>query len=189
MISRDPAVANIKNFVESNTFAYKVGDTGPGGGVIFFVDRFNEYSNFTYLEVAPSSTEVARTWATNVNSNQTTSVSGSDSRGLGGGHQNTIDIVAQSGNVAATCAAAYCADLVSGGQPDWYLPSLAELLLIYRVVHLDLNAGGFLNSTYWTSTEFPSSPDGAATVGFLTGSPSINAPKNTSNRVRAIRRF
>lgn len=189
MTSRDPSVANVRNFVESNTFAYKVGDTGPGGGVVFFVDRFKEYSDFTYLEVAPSSTEVARTWATDVNSNQTTSVTGSDSRALGGGYQNTIDIVAQSGNVSATCAAAYCADLVSGGQSDWYLPSLAELVLIYRVIHLDLSTGGFLNSSYWTSTEFPSSPDGAATVGFLTGGPSTNVTKNTSARVRAIRRF
>jgi hypothetical protein len=35
-------------------FDYKIGDTGPGGGVVFFVDRYNEYSGFTYLEVAPN---------------------------------------------------------------------------------------------------------------------------------------
>ena len=34
-------------------FSYKIGDTGPGGGIVFFVDRYNEYSGFTYLEVAP----------------------------------------------------------------------------------------------------------------------------------------
>jgi hypothetical protein len=34
-------------------FDYKIGDTGPGGGIVFFVDRYNEYSGFTYLEVAP----------------------------------------------------------------------------------------------------------------------------------------
>ena len=203
MTSRDPAVANVasdisnlnnrlgiaESYVSNNTFTYKVGDTGPGGGVIFFVDRFNEHSDFTYLEVAPSSTEVARSWATNINSNQTTSVAGADSRALGGGHQNTIDIVAQEGNVAVTCAAAYCADLTSGGQSDWYLPSLAELVLIYRVVHLDLGTGSFLNSNYWASTESPTSPDGAAVVGFISGGAAINTAKSTSARVRAIRRF
>ena len=35
-------------------FSYKIGDTGPGGGIVFFVDRYNEYSDFTYLEVAPN---------------------------------------------------------------------------------------------------------------------------------------
>jgi hypothetical protein len=153
MTNRNPAVANVGNFVANNTFTYKVGDTGPGGGIIFFVDRFNEYSDFTYLEVAPIAAEVQRTWATNVNSNQTTSVTGADSRALGGGHQNTIDIVAQSGNIAATCAAAYCADLTSGGQSDWYLPSLAEIKTVYDVVHLGLGVGGFGSGDYWSSSE------------------------------------
>jgi len=35
-------------------FSYKIGDTGPGGGIVFFIDRYNEYAGFTYLEVAPS---------------------------------------------------------------------------------------------------------------------------------------
>ena len=35
-------------------FSYKIGDTGPGGGIVFFVDRYNEFSGFTYLEVAPA---------------------------------------------------------------------------------------------------------------------------------------
>ena len=35
-------------------FDYKIGDTGPGGGIVFFVDRYNEYTGFTYLEVAPN---------------------------------------------------------------------------------------------------------------------------------------
>jgi hypothetical protein len=35
-------------------FSYKIGDTGPGGGIVFFIDRYNEYAGFTYLEVAPN---------------------------------------------------------------------------------------------------------------------------------------
>ena len=139
---------NPRNLINAG-FTYKVGDTGPGGGIIFFVDRFNEYAGFTYLEVAPVGTQLQRTWATNT----TTAVNGADSRALGGGYQNTLDIVAQTGNVAATCAAAYCADLVSGGQSDWYLPSISELQLVRNVVYNQLGVGGFLNSSYWSSTE------------------------------------
>ena len=40
-------------------FSYKIGDTGPGGGIVFFVDRYNEYSDFTYLEVAPNEVDAA----------------------------------------------------------------------------------------------------------------------------------
>ena len=167
-------------------FAYKVGDTGPGGGKIFFVDRFDEYTGFTYLEVAPVGVEVQRTWATNANSNQTTAVSGADSKALGGGYQNTIDIVAQSGNVAATCAAAYCADLTSGGQSDWYLPSSGEMSLVYNVVHLQLGVGGFASDNYWNSSE-----DGANvgwTQSFYYGFQS-NSTKSTTYRLRPVRRF
>ena len=170
-------------------FSYKVGDTGPGGGVIFFVDRFDEYTGFTYLEVAPVGTEVQRTWATGAN--WTALVSGADSRALGGGYQNTLDIVAQAGNVAATCAAAYCADLTSGGQSDWYLPSWAEIKMVNDVVHLGLSVGGFVFATsgltyYWSSTENKAT-DGWSWdfyYGFLGG-----GPKNETYYVRPVRRF
>ena len=54
-------------------FDYKIGDTGPGGGIVFFVDRYNEYSGFTYLEVAPNEVDAttptgadAIVWSTSV---------------------------------------------------------------------------------------------------------------------------
>jgi hypothetical protein len=40
-------------------FSYKIGDTGPGGGIVFFVDRYSEYSGFTYLEVAPNEVDAS----------------------------------------------------------------------------------------------------------------------------------
>jgi hypothetical protein len=170
---------------QSPTFDYKVGDTGPGGGIIFFVDRYNEYSGFTYLEVAPVSTAVTREWATDVNSNQITTVSGADSKALGAGYQNTIDIVAQVGNVAATCAAKYCADLTFGGQSDWYLPSIAELKMIYEVafMHLSIN---FAYDYYWSSSEYE--PYRAWSFQFEYGSPSANY-KFVTSLALPIRRF
>lgn len=170
--------------VSAPSFTYKVGDTGPGGGIIFFVDRFDEYAGFTYLEVAPVSTEVQRTWATGAN--QTTAVSGADSKALGAGYQNTLDIVAQAGNVGATCAAAYCADLTSGGQSDWYLPSISELKMLYEVVYLNLAVGGFTDANYWSSSEYI--PHFAWLQGFYSGYQGNNN-KGTTYYVRPVRRF
>jgi hypothetical protein len=174
-----------------SSFAYKVGDTGPGGGIIFFVDRFNEYTGFTYLEVAPVSTQVQRTWATDTDpgpgiGNQQTGVSGADSRALGAGYQNTLDIVAQTGNVAATCAAKYCDDLVSGGQSDWYLPSISELQLVRNVVYNQLGVGGFLNSSYWSSTE-----NTASNAWYYTFHTELldTLSKTQNQYVRPVRRF
>jgi hypothetical protein len=171
------------------TFTYKVGDTGPGGGIIFFVDRYDEYADFTYLEVAPVSTQVTRTWATNVNSNQSTFVSGADSKALGAGHQNTLDIVAQTGNIAATCAAAYCADLTSGGQSDWYLGSIAEMRMVYDIVGLQLGVGGFTfgdSVYYWSSTEYAAN---AAQFVYFTSGSQYYTNKSYTYYVRPIRRF
>jgi len=168
------------------TFTYKVGDTGPGGGIIFFVDRYDEYAGFTYLEVAPVSTQVQRTWVTNVNSNRTTVVSGADSRALGGGYQNTLDIVAQTGNVAATCAAKYCDALTSGGKSDWYLPSVSEIKMIYEVVHLNLGVGGFASDYYWSSSEIASTD--AWLQDFFYGY-QFNNTKDFLTYVRPMRKF
>jgi len=171
--------------VSSNsTKTYKVGDTGPGGGIIFFVDRFDEYANFTYLEVGPVSTEVTRTWATGVN--QTAAVAGADSKALGAGLQNTIDIAAQAGNVAATCAAVYCDTLTSGGQSDWYLPSLAEIKMVWEVVKLNLGVGGLGDGYYWSSSDVGS--NSAFSYLFLYGIMTDSTKSNTYY-VRPIRRF
>jgi hypothetical protein len=171
--------------VSSNsTKTYKVGDTGPGGGIIFFVDRFDEYADFTYLEVAPVSTEVTRSWATGAN--QTALVAGADSKALGGGLQNTIDIAAQAGNVAATCAAVYCDTLTSGSKSDWYLPSLAEMKMVWEVVYLNLGAGSFVSAGYWTSSENAAS--NAWWQSLNVGNQNTDG-KNASYYVRPIRRF
>jgi len=42
---------------------YKVGDTGPGGGIIFF-DKTSVTNGWRYLEAAPASTEMKANWDT-----------------------------------------------------------------------------------------------------------------------------
>ena len=136
--------------VTITTAAYAIGDTGPGGGKIFITPSTAGNSTGQYFEVAPSSAQVARTWATYANSNQTTAVSGADGTAIGTGAQNTIDIVAQAGNVAATSAAVYASDYTNGGFSDWFLPSKNELNELYtqRAV---LSSP---QSNYWSSSEY-----------------------------------
>lgn len=176
--------AGIVTVSSNSTKTYKVGDTGPGGGIIFFVDRFDEYAGPTYLEVAPASTQVSRTWATGAN--QGASVAGADSTALGAGLQNTTDIAAQAGNVAATCAAVYCDTLTSGGQSDWYLPSIAELKILYDVAFLNLGGAGFVRDYYWSSTE--NAAGNAVSKDFYTGGEFLSNKSDTVY-VRPVRRF
>jgi hypothetical protein len=171
-----------------DTVSYTIGDIGPGGGKIFITPSTVGNSTGKYFETAPVATEVSITWATG--SNQSIAVSGADGTAIGTGAQNTIDIVAQSGNVAATSAAVYCSELDFGGYSDWFMPSLGEL----RELHSSKNIiGDFDNFTYWSSSEvdaatawtkvfFPSEhPDD--------GLEQSDSTKNGGPKVRPIRSF
>jgi hypothetical protein len=54
-------------------------------------------------------------------------VSGANARAIGSGYQNTVDINAQAGNVAASSAAVYAFGYSNNGKSDWHLPSKDEL--------------------------------------------------------------
>ena len=71
-------------------FDYKVGDLGPAGGYIFYVDTEDRFEGFTYLEAAPSDLATTYIW-----SDVTDSFVGTE-RGLGKGEANTLAIIAQS---------------------------------------------------------------------------------------------
>ena len=115
-----------------------VGDTGPGGGIVFYVAA----SNFTstgstcnttcrYLEAAPTSGTNAWTDATYAWSGNTTVRIGATAEGtaIGTGYANTLAIVGQASggntaNRAATNARAYRGP---NNLSDWFLPSKDEL--------------------------------------------------------------
>ena len=120
---------------------YTIGDTGPGGGKIFYIDETDAYP-WDYLEVAPVDQGVSA-W-----SNIDDVLIGTTESGLGTGQANTEAIIAQTGHTAS--AAKLCADYVSPtGYDDWYLPSEVELSLIIY------NLSGYLpeNDDHWSSTE------------------------------------
>ena len=161
--------------------AYAIGDVGPGGGKIFITPSTAGNSTGQYFEVAPVGVEVQRTWATGFY--QLFSAGASDTA-IGTGAQNTIDIDAQSGNVAATSAAVYCSELVSGGQSDWFLPSKDELNQMWANTAA-LNTS-FSTGLYWSSTE----PDAtwAWTQYFNTGTQNVYN-KGGTYYVRPVRSF
>jgi hypothetical protein len=118
---------------------YTVGQTGPGGGTVFYVATTSFScgptlaATCTYLEAAPSGwntgADPSLTWATNVNNNRTTTVPapGAIQTAIGTGYQNSNAIVAQTGNVAASSAAVAARAYRGSGLTDWYLPSRDEL--------------------------------------------------------------
>ena len=145
------ALTSISDIPDVST-AYQLGGTGPAGGIIFITPDTVGNSTGMYFEVAPSASQLQRSWATG--GNQSSAVSGADATAIGFGSQNTIDIVAQSGNVSATSAAAYASGYEYGGFSDWFLPSLDELQELYAIEDLDPGTiPGLLGSNYWSSTE------------------------------------
>ena len=137
-------------------FVYLVGDRGPGGGFIYYVNQSGFSCGAThsttgsptggkckYLEVAPygwnGGSDPKKTWA--VTANQSTDVSDianesfpyNSGSGVGLGYKNSIAIVAQNGAYNASSndyAAGAAREYAGGSKSDWYLPSNAELNLL-----------------------------------------------------------
>lgn len=134
-------------------FAYKVGDTGPAGGTIFFVDRYSEYGDFTYLEAAPPgwfATEYDPAVDPSVLSiplcdefvslGAVETVAGPlfkwSARALGSGDANSFELMKEpscsSGGVQR--AMEYATTVDGQTYDDWYLPSIAETELLVRTL-------------------------------------------------------
>ncbi len=154
-----------------------VGQTGPGGGIVFF-DKGNTNGGWQYLESATSDQSTGIAWGCYV-----TSIPGTQLT-VGSGETNTSLIVA--GCNEASFAAKLCNDLVSGGQSDWFLPSRDELNLMYKNLHQN-SQGNFTAANYWSSTEFDF-PDYAWFFFFGSGN-AYGTFKNDTRRVRAVRAF
>jgi hypothetical protein len=170
---------------------YKVGDTGPAGGIIFYVNP-SAGDGWKYLEAAPASTEGKDIqWAANAGM----VIGTSTERGMG--KQNTqaiMNFALQTGENMA--AARLCDRLQYGGYDDWFLPSKAELGIMYLNLKME-GIGGFRDGSYWSSSE-SGDRNGAWAQNFSDGhqySDGYDAygdnsgAKNRRKSVRAIRQF
>ena len=186
----------------------KVGDIGPGGGIVFYDAGKDEYWG-RYLEMAPKSCEGERlSWRPAGNTKTVYTGSGSQSaaelrllaKGLGMGKVNTRVITLALGAGTKPYAAKFAEDSTCGGKDDWFLPSKDELDIAFnrlaqnRVAGNDTPVGGFNKGYYWTSTDYNNST--AWTQYFMDGQQfdrvqTLDGNRNPPNpfRVRPIRAF
>jgi len=128
----------------SHRHYFNVGDIGPAGGIIFYVNN-QKSDGWTYLEVAPAEYEFSAPWGL-----YGTAVpeSGTD---VGSGKKNT-DIMVSLTRVEGRDSAAYkCRQLEINGFNDWFLPSKDELSLIYTTLYSE-GIGSFKDDWYWSSS-------------------------------------
>lgn len=164
----------------SLVWAGSLGDTGPGGGKVFYYSAggFNCGPAFNstgspdsglchYLEAAPTTwkggaSDPTLNWADAGYLSTNVGVTGASNTGVGGGYKNSLAILAQGNgvNTAAGASRAYA----GGGQSDWYLPSISELeyLISYATTSpfstsspgLGMKLSGGTSGFYATSNQY-----------------------------------
>jgi DUF1680 family protein len=167
------------------TREYAVGDAGPAGGWIFYVNPNFAADGWRCLEAAPFDQSGGAKWGC-----FRTAIAGARGTAVGSGRQNTADILAA---CAEPESAAYlCANLNVNGVRGWHLPSREELALLYRNLRA-VGLGDFLdggrkeNIDYWTSTQV--SADMAGHLDFADFGRYHYDDKDFPRRVRAVRAF
>jgi len=131
--------------VPAAPIAYKIGDKGPAGGIIFY-DKGNNNEGWRYLEAAPSDFRPAP-WSV-----KETRIDGLQET-IGSGKRNTQIIVEKLNKTSGEwdTAAQKCAELNFGGFNDWFLPSKDELDQMYGQLKRR-NLGNFKDEWYYTSS-------------------------------------
>lgn len=125
-----------------------IGDTGPGGGIVFYVASANFTSTGSdcntackYLEAATSDLAPGA-WC-----NDATTSLNVTATGIGSGMSNTTSARTTCTTSGAIKAAA---DYTNNGKTDWHLPSKDELNQLYSQ---KTTVGGFSAGYYWSSSE------------------------------------
>jgi hypothetical protein len=166
----------------ANGGACVLGETGPGGGKVFYVAS----SNFTstgsdcgtackYLEAAPSDHSSTVAWCSN-----TSSSLGVTGTGIGSGMSNT----ATADSTCTSGAIQVAADYTYNDKTDWHLPSKDELAQLYAQ---RTTVGGFSWEYYWSSSEY--SAGDARTQYFLWDYQDYSPKHASSRKVRLVRAF
>jgi len=191
------AVTVVANF---EPITYAIGDTGPGGGKIFYynadgftvegygepgdVDYFASYTAH-YLEAAlVNAAETALMWASEgFQSSGIPGLTWATGSPIGTGRKNTALILSIDADAPAAKA---CKDFTAGGKSDWFLPSQYEV----EEMSKQNDIVEFLPTvnSYWTSTPFVATNNQAWGISMGTGITSVQGKSNTL-LVRAIRAF
>ncbi|MDR0301503.1 MAG: DUF1566 domain-containing protein [Treponema sp.] len=169
---------------------YSLGDTGPGGGKIFYVSTagFTMMDNSTtahYLEAAPADMATTLAWASSAfipstfgGTGDWVDITGTETA-IGTGRKNTALILATDADAPAAKA---CVEYSINEKTDWFLPSKDERNELYnRKADVGITSGD-----YWSSSEYSS--DYAWAQNFSNGGGG-GSVKSYTNLVRAVRAF
>jgi len=164
---------------------YTLGDIGPAGGLIFYVNPNYATDGWRYLEAAPCDLSTCAKWGC-----FRTAIPGAHASEVGAGKQNTLDI--EAGCTTPGTAADLCANFSLNGFRDWFLPSLDELTLMYLNLKItgacDFRIGDMAdNICYWSSTQ--RTADMASLLDFADNGRHHYDDKDFPRRVRAVRAF
>ena len=168
-----------RGFEEEPQVSYAIGDTGPGGGIVFSVSA----DGMSGLEAAREDHSTGVQWC-----DSNTDIPGVENLGFDFsipdpnlGAENTPRIIDVCGDSsAAGVAAAY---VWPNGQTDGFLPNREELDLLFNQRN---DVGGFANDFYWSSSEFVIFD--AWFQNFVSGFQN-DIFKGITLRVRAVRAF
>ncbi|GHV66191.1 hypothetical protein AGMMS49928_00270 [Spirochaetia bacterium] len=164
--------------------AYLIGETGPGGGVIYYYDKAGFTVNGItchYLEAAPEDIPGTFMWISS--SGNYISIPDALERGIGAGYANTAAILARDPSAPPALA---CKEYTNNGKNDWFLPSTFELSYMSQRKAV---IGNFTDSHYWASTQtMEFAPTIADAQDFSTGQYNSYDKQNTYC-VRAVRAF
>jgi hypothetical protein len=168
------SIITLGELVDVEVIIYRIGDTGPAGGIVFYVTALGNHG----LEAAPGDLngDAGAPWGC------VGTLTGADGLTIGTGAQNTTDILAEC--TVPGIAAKLADDYSFNGFDDWFLPSRNELNEMY--INKDV-VGGFLSIYYWSSSESFSSTARGQNFNFY-GTPN-NFLKSNELRVRAVRAF
>ena len=187
-------IKNKSNLTNSEFPIYSIGDHGPAGGIIFYIDKSNEFK-WNFLEAAPhgwfgewygtfNDPELA--WG-NVGT-----FSNIIKTEIGSGKENTkklleSDYFSSEDDLPNAIQAVHNYSTTNKGiiYDDWFLPALNELEAMYQTLW-KFDIGKLDNNGYWTSSEI--SGFSAWLVDFSRTNTKIES-KYIRHNIRPVRSF
>ena len=153
---------------------YQIGDTGPAGGIVFYITDGGQHG----LEVASADQSSAVEWGCSGHK------SDAEGTALGTGASNTVTIVEECQYTAASIAYNH----TEGGFSDWYLPSKDELNLLWYEETVAVQAN-MDDEPYWTSSQRTNRTAWIQSFDPFDGGRDEYENKSICIRVRAVRAF